>query len=192
VNNDELSDLPVPGWHNRMNAICAATAALATGCSREAIHCGLRSYRGLPQRIELIAEIDGRRIYNDSTATTPESTIAALESVGRPTFLIAGGRDKGLDFTEMLETVGRLTLGAAFYGEVGPKLLHRLKASHVETVAIAVLTLDEGIGWCWNQSKPGEAIVFSPGCSSHDQFRNFRERGDRFAELVSRLAKDNE
>jgi UDP-N-acetylmuramoylalanine--D-glutamate ligase len=190
VSNDELPGLPVPGWHNRMNAICAATAALPARCSREAVERGLLGFRGLPQRMELIAEIDGRRIYNDSTSTTPESTIAALESLDCPTFLIAGGRDKGFDFTEMLESIGRLTVGAAFYGEIGPMLCQRLKVSHVDTVALAVPMLDEALAWCWELSEPGEAIMLSPGCSSHDQFRNFRERGERFAELVSCLATD--
>ncbi len=103
-------------------------------------------------------------------------------------FLIAGGRDKGFDFTEMIEAIGRLAVGAAFYGELGPKLHDRLKASHVDATVAAVVTLDEALDWCWRQSEPGDAIVLSPGCSSHDQFRNFRERGERFAELVDRIA----
>ena len=152
----------------------------------------LLGFRGLPQRMERIAEIDGRAFCNDSTSTTPESTIAALESVDRPTLLMAGGRDKGFDFTEMIETIGRLTVGSAFYGDVGPKLCDRLKASHVDTVAIAVPTLDDALDWCWDLSEPGDVIVLSPGCSSHDQFRNFRERGERFSQLVDRLAKKNE
>ena len=126
VADDELPRLPVPGWHNRMNAACAATAALAAGCSRDAIDRGLQSFRGLPQRMERIAEIEGRTFYNDSTSTTPESTIAALESVGKPALLLAGGHDKGFDFTEMVETIGRLAVGAAFFGEIGPKLHDRL------------------------------------------------------------------
>ncbi len=189
VNGDELPELMVPGWHNRMNAICAATAALAVGCSRDSVTQGLLGYLGLPQRMELIAEIDGRRFFNDSTSTTPESTIAALESQDRPVLLLAGGHDKGFDFTEMVEATGRLTVGAALYGEIGPKLYKRLKASHVGSAAIAVPTLAAALRWCWEQSKPGNAIVLSPGCSSHDQFRNFRERGERFSELVSGLAK---
>jgi UDP-N-acetylmuramoylalanine--D-glutamate ligase len=184
---DELPRLPVPGWHNRMNAACAATVALAAECSRAAVERGLLGFRGLPQRMEQIAEIAGRTFYNDSTSTTPESTIAALESLDRPVFLIAGGRDKGFDFTEMIEATGRLALGAAFYGEVGPKLRDLLKAWHVDATVVAVLTLDEALDWCWSQSEPGDAIVLSPGCSSHDQFRNFRERGERFTELVFRL-----
>ena len=98
VSIDELPRLPVAGWHNRLNAACAATAALGAGYSRTAVERGLLGFRGLPQRMERIAEIAGRTFYNDSTSTTPESTIAALESLDRPAFLIAGGRDKGFDF----------------------------------------------------------------------------------------------
>ncbi len=218
VDNDDLPPLPMPGWHNRLNAVCAATAALAAGCSRAAIDRGLRDFRGLPQRMEMIAEIDGRTFFNDSTSTTPESTIAALESLRCPTLLLAGGHDKGLDFTEMVETIGRLAVGTAFYGEVGPKLYERLLlvadandtsltghplAGQRRTLPVPSLALQacmavpslalqacmaDALAWCWSISEPGDAIVLSPGCSSHDQFRNFRERGQRFAELVSRLA----
>jgi UDP-N-acetylmuramoylalanine--D-glutamate ligase len=188
VADDELPPLQVPGWHNRLNAVCAATAALGAGCNRAAIDRGLQSFRGLPQRMESIAQTAGRTFYNDSTSTTPESTIAALESVGGPTFLLAGGRDKGFDVTEMVETIGRLAVGAAFFGEIGPKLHDRLQASHVDCLSIAAPTLDEAIEWCWRRSEPGDAIVLSPGCSSHDQFRNFRERGERFSALVGQLA----
>ena len=188
VADGALSRLPVPGWHNRMNAACAATAALAARCSRDAIDRGLQSFRGLPQRMELIAQVKDRTFYNDSTSTTPESTIAALESIGQPTFILAGGHDKGFDFTEMVETIGRTAVGSAFFGEIGLRLHDRLLASHVDCASIAVPTLDEALDWCWHNSQPGDAIVFSPGCSSHDQFRNFRERGERFEELVRRLA----
>ncbi len=157
--DEELPELQVPGWHNRLNAACAATAALGAGCSREAIDRGLRSFRGLPQRMQRIAEIEGRTFYNDSTSTTPESTIAALESVGGPALLLAGGHDKGLDFSEMVETIGRLAVGAAFFGQIGPELHDRLRASHVDCLSIAVPTLDEALDWCWRNSQPGDAIV---------------------------------
>jgi UDP-N-acetylmuramoylalanine--D-glutamate ligase len=183
----ELPILQMPGWHNRINAACAASAALAAGCSREAINCGLTAFRGLPQRMERIAEIKGRTFYNDSTSTTPESTIAALESLDRPVILLAGGHDKGLDFTAMVEAIGRLAAAAGFFGEIGPMLHDRLKVSHADCNSIAAPTLDAALDWCWGVSQAGDSIVLSPGCSSHDQFRNFRERGERFSELVQRL-----
>jgi len=189
VADDLLPGLLVPGWHNRTNAACAATAALGAGCSRNAMESGLQSFRGLPQRMQPIAQIEARTFYNDSTSTTPESTIAALESFGKPALLIVGGHDKGLDFTEMIEMIGRLAAGTAFFGEIGPHLHGRLMASHVDCLSIAVPTLEDSVDWCWRKSRPGDSIILSPGCSSHDQFRNFRQRGERFEELVKQLAK---
>ena len=185
--DETLPRLQVPGRHNRTNAACAAAAASGAGCSREIIDRGLSSFRGLPQRMELIARIAGRTFYNDSTSTTPESTIAALESVGEPAFLLAGGHDKGFDFTEMIDSVGRLAVGAAFFGQVGAALNDRLRALHVDCASIAVPTLEDALDWCWHGSRPGDAIILSPGCSSHDQFRNFHERGQRFEHLVRQI-----
>jgi UDP-N-acetylmuramoylalanine--D-glutamate ligase len=192
VADEELPRLRVPGRHNRMNAACAATAACGAGCSREIIGRGLNSFRGLPQRMELIAQIAGRTFYNDSTSTTPESAIAALESADRPAFLLAGGHDKGFDFTEMVRAIARLAAGTAFFGQVGAKLHDGLRASRVDCVSIAVPALEDALDWCWRRSRPGDAIILSPGCSSHDQFRNFRERGERFDRLVSQLRAQSE
>ena len=174
-----------------MNAACAATAALGAGCSREAIDRGLQSFRGLPQRMERIAQIEGRTFYNDSTSTTPESTIAALESVGKPALLLAGGHDKGFDFTEMIETIGRLAVGTAFFGEIGPRLHDRLAASHVDCLSIAVPTLDEALDWCWRQFRARRcdralARLFQP--RPVPQFP--RARG-AVRGVGGRLAKDN-
>jgi UDP-N-acetylmuramoylalanine--D-glutamate ligase len=190
VADEALPRLQVPGWHNRMNAACAATAACSAGCSRDAIDRGLNSFRGLPQRMELIAQIAGRTFYNDSSSTTPESTIAALESADRPTLLLAGGHDKGFDFTEMVDSIARLAAGTAFFGQAAAKLHDWLQASHVGCVSIAVPTLEDALNWCWHCSETGDAIILSPGCSSHDQFRNFRERGEYFSELLRRLAAE--
>lgn len=192
VPDDEIPPLRVPGWHNRMNAACAATAALAAGCRRTAIASGLESFGGLPQRMERIARIESREFYNDSTSTTPESTIAALESLSQPAFILAGGRDKGFDFTEMVETIGRLAVGAAFFGEIAAKLNDRLQASSADCLAVAVETMVEALEFCWRNSRPGDAIVLSPGCSSHDQFRHFQQRGERFNELLRELGGRND
>ncbi len=192
VPEETLPRLQVPGRHNRTNAACAATAASGAGCSREIIDRGLNSFRGLPQRMELSTRIAGRAFYNDSTSTTPESAIAALESVGAPAFLLAGGHDKGFDFTEMVDAIGRLAVGTAFFGQVGASLHDRLQASQVACASIAVPTLEDALDWCWHGSRPGDAIILSPGCSSHDQFRNFHERGQRFQQLVSQLRSQME
>ena len=188
---EPLADVPpltVPGDHNRINAACAAAAALAVGCDAEAVDCGLLAFRGLPQRLELFATIDGRRFYNDSTATTPESTIAALHSLAEPIWLLAGGRSKGFDFGPLATAIAARARGAAFFGSVRDELQAAVAARAPGFACMATELLDNALAWCWQRSRPGDAIVLSPACASTDQFRNFRHRGQRFVELVSELA----
>jgi UDP-N-acetylmuramoylalanine--D-glutamate ligase len=186
---DALPPLLVPGAHNRTNAACAAAAATAAGCSAVAVRRGLATFGGLPQRLEWFAMVDGRRFYNDSTSTTPQSTVAALQSLPPPVWLLVGGHDKGFDFQEMLAAIARHAAGTAFYGEVGGALLGRLTAQFPGAVATSVATMDAALRWCWQRSQPGDAIVLSPACSSHDQFRNFRQRGEAFVDAVGSLTQ---
>jgi UDP-N-acetylmuramoylalanine--D-glutamate ligase len=184
---EEIPELQVPGRHNRINAACAAAAAMAGGCGREAVEAGLRAFCGLPQRLEPCGTAAGRRFYNDSAATTPESTIAALESLAEPIWLLAGGRDKGFDFSRLAAVMASRARGAAFFGSVAESLRLRVAAVRPDLPCAAVETMDQAIQWCWSRSQPGDAILLSPACSSHDQFRNFRERGERFAARVAEL-----
>ena len=184
----ELSELPrlsISGEHNRRNAACAMAAARAVGCSQSAIEDGLRAFGGLSQRMELVAEIDGRSFYNDSAATTPESTISALRSIERPLWLLAGGRNKGLDLDELAGEIVRTAKGAAFFGSVGEQLRRQVIAQNESFPCVAVSTMNEALRWCRRQSAPGGAIVLSPGCASTDQFTNYRQRGEEFAKMVN-------
>jgi UDP-N-acetylmuramoylalanine--D-glutamate ligase len=185
---EDLPLLPVPGRHNRINAACAAAAAAAIGCDREAIGRGLERFRPLPQRLEWLAVIEGRRFYNDSAATTPESTIAALGSLEMPVWLLAGGKSKGADFAPLAAEIARRTRGAALFGSSGGELHERIHGQAPQFPCVAVETMDEALAWCWTRSRPSEAIVLSPACASTDQFRNFRQRGEHFVELVRHLA----
>ena len=187
-----LEDTQVPplllqGKHNRRNARCAAAVARGIGCGEEAIRRGLRSFVGLPGRLERIAVVDGRAFYNDTTATTPESTIAALQSLESPVWLLAGGSDKGIDFAPLATAVTENAQGAAFFGATAAKLRGLTVARTPGYACIEVQTMSEALDWCWSRSRPGDCLVLSPGCASHDQFQNFRDRGERFDALVSRL-----
>jgi UDP-N-acetylmuramoylalanine--D-glutamate ligase len=179
----EIPPLGVPGEHNRRNAVCAATAAAAAGCPPAAVWQGLASFRSLEQRLELTAVIAGRRIYNDSASTTPESTIAGLLALGGP-----GGRDKGADVAPLAEAIAEHTCGAAFFGAVRMHLHRDVAARAPRLPTTAVETLDEALRWCWDRSRPGESIVLSPAFASQDQFQNYRARGERFAALVCALS----
>jgi UDP-N-acetylmuramoylalanine--D-glutamate ligase len=185
---DDLPALAVPGRHNRVNAAYAAAAATAAGCEPEDVRRGLEGFRGLPQRLEWFAVVDGRSFYNDSTATTPESTVAALESLDVPVWLLAGGQSKGFDFGPLAEAIVARARGAAFFGSAREELLAQIAARTPSLPCMAVETLEEALKCCWPRSEPGEAIVLSPACASTDQFLNFRQRGERFVEMVRRLA----
>jgi UDP-N-acetylmuramoylalanine--D-glutamate ligase len=185
---DDLPPLSVPGEHNRINAVCAAAAAIGAGCAADQVRRGLEAFRGLPQRLELIATIDGRRFYNDSTATTPESTIAALQALEVPAWLLAGGKSKGFDFAPLAVKIAGRACGAAFFGSTRFELIERVTAIDARFPCIEINTMQEALDWCWRRSRPGDAIVLSPACASTDQFRNFRQRGEQFDDMVRRLA----
>ena len=105
--DDHLPPLAVHGQHQRCNAACAAGAARAAGCSAEAIHRGLQNFRGLPHRLQFVAEVDGRPFYNDSMATTPESVMAAVAAFREGAWFLVGGYDKGLDYGAMAAELAR-------------------------------------------------------------------------------------
>ena len=189
---ESLPPLDVPGRHNQENAACAAAAARAAGCSATAIDSGLRAFRGLPHRLELVDQIAGRKFYNDSMATTPESVIAALDALGcvdgqnGPTWLLAGGHNKGADFAAMGRAMVRRARGAAFFG-AARNALHA-SVDSCELPCTTTETLAEALDWCWQRSQRGDHIVLSPACASYDQFVDFAERGETFVRYVRRLA----
>jgi UDP-N-acetylmuramoylalanine--D-glutamate ligase len=187
VPESEIPELAVGGRHNRANAVRAATAALGVGCGRAAVGRGLSAFAGLPGRLELVATIQGRRFYNDTASTTPESTIAALETLGSETWLLAGGCDKGSDLAPLSEAVVRSARGAALFGALRNVLAGMVRDSSPRFPSTATETMEEALRWCWQRSTPGESIVLSPACSSHDQFQNFQERGARFVASVRAL-----
>jgi len=190
--------LRLPGLHYRIDAACAATAARGLGCADGVIREALSRFAGLPQRTELVAMIDGRSFWNDSSSTTPESTIAALESLGGPLWLLAGGKDKGMDLGPFCEAIVRRAAGAAFFGSSRHVLHEKLRAlEHVSRLpkssrlrkSVAVESLAEAFRWCWDHSQPGDTILLSPACASTDQFQNYRRRGEAFVELIRGLRR---
>jgi UDP-N-acetylmuramoylalanine--D-glutamate ligase len=176
--------LPIPGRHNQINAACAVATAMAAGCDSEAIQQGLKYFSPLPQRLEKVAEIDGRHFYNDSTATTPESTIAALRSLDIPVWLLAGGKNKGFDFSPLVNEIAHRAKGAAFFGSAAIELHRQTTTMCNDFPCVAVDAMDAALQWCWKHSQPGDAIILSPACASTDQFTNFQQRGRHFVDLI--------
>ena len=187
VPDEEIPLLRLVGRHHRQNAACAAAAAAALGCSRSSIEQALREFAGLSHRCELISETAGLRFYDDSAATTPESTIAALQSIEEPLWLLAGGKDKGADWDELARAIVAWGRGAAFFGDVGATLRRRVLDRAPDFECYAAETMAEAFAWCVAHSRRGEAILLSPACSSQDQFRDYVQRAGRFVELVRKF-----
>ncbi len=189
---DQLPTLKVPGLHNRINACLAATAAAAAGCDEAAIQRALAEFSGLPHRLQKVGKVAGRRFYNDSKGTTPAATCAALAAVDGPIWLLAGGYDKGVDFDDLGRAIAQRVHGAAVFGAAGTKLRAAIERSGGRCELSESESLASALAWCWERSQWGDAIVLSPACSSHDQFRDFVERGNRFVDLVRRLESETD
>ncbi len=187
---ERIPEMTVPGLHNRCNARLAAAVGEALGIDPDRIRKGLVSFGGLPQRLEPIGELQGRRFIDDSAATTPESTMAALQADLGPLWLLAGGRTKGADLGPLAARIVRSACGAAFYGESAEDLAAQVLGRSPDFPATATRTLDEAVAWCWERSRPGQCLVLSPGCSSHDQFQNYRQRSQYYRQQVETLIRD--
>ena len=182
-----VSDLPplsVSGRHNLANAALADAAARRVDCTDQAIEMGLRKFCGLPDRLESVGTLGGRRVFNDSSSTTPESTIAALETFEGPIWLLAGGADKGVPYVELADRISELADGTVLYGQVAEELAEMLTSRNTSHFCHAVKTLPEAFAACMEKAPADAVILFSPGCSSHDQFVNYRARGEAFVKLI--------
>jgi UDP-N-acetylmuramoylalanine--D-glutamate ligase len=185
--DERIPALAIAGRHQRINAACAAAAAESWGCPASSIEQALAGFAGLPHRLQLVGERSGRRFYDDSKATTPESTLAAIESLDGRAWWLIGGADKGAEFDVLLAALARHAAGAAFYGTTGSRLFALASERHPGLLCTRVDTLRAAIEWCWRASSPGESIVLSPACASLDQFDDYVARARHFVESIAAL-----
>lgn len=181
--------LKIPGLHNRYDAALALAAARALDIPDETSRKALESFVGVPGRLELVREVGGIKIYNDTTATTPEATLAALQALQPTTYplqpriiLIMGGADKDLDMNALLfEIPNRVKRTILLAGTGTNRVLEFLpEASVFDTLANAVR---EAV----SAAEPGDTILFSPAFASFGMFKNEYDRGDQFNALVQKL-----
>ena len=183
-----VGELAIDGLHNRQNAALAAAAAEAAGVSESIIREALASFRGLAHRLQFVDSVAARRFYNDSKATSPSASIAAVAALEGPLWLVAGGVSKNAPLDEWSAHVVNRACGAAVFGAAGGALAESLRKKRHDYKVFQCETLAEALEWCWHQSRPHEAILLSPACASFDQFRDFQARGDAFCKWVSALA----
>lgn len=186
-----LSALQLIGRHNVDNACAALSIVKFLGVSDIDIENGLKSFPGLPHRLEFVRELDGVKYYNDSFSSAPPATLAAIKSFDQPEILILGGTDKGGDFHELAYEVSiRKNIKKIFLiGEMRynlAKVLGALVGSH-EIEIVDDQTLKPIVEQAKKSAVPGDVILLSPGCASFDMFLNFYDRGDQFRAIVNSL-----
>jgi UDP-N-acetylmuramoylalanine--D-glutamate ligase len=182
----------LPGLHNRQNAAAAAAVCLARGLNPEAVAEGLRSFRGVAHRLELVAERGGIRFVNDSKATNVDSTVVALRSFAGAVHLILGGDGKGQDFSPLAPLVSERCAAVYLIGADAEPISAALAHTGVPLVAAgdlasAVALAEPQASQSATQLRSGQfaTVLLSPACASYDQFTNFEARGDAFRGLVT-------
>jgi UDP-N-acetylmuramoylalanine--D-glutamate ligase len=180
-----VGDITLRGRHNVAN-VCAATA-IAAACDivPAAVASAVRAFKAPQHRLELVDTIGGVGFYNDSIATAPERTLAALLSFEEPIVLMLGGRDKNLPLDEMLEEARKRCRAVACFGESGSMLAAAAAATGLNVVSCDTMAgaFDEAVVL----AQPGDVVLLSPACTSFDAYPNFELRGEEFRELVARL-----
>lgn len=175
------------GEHNRLNVLAACAIAHAAGFSPEAMRDGVRGFRGVPHRLEFIRTWRGAQWYNDSIATAPERTIAAIRSFDGPLILFLGGRDKDLPWEDLAKLVHQRVDHVVIFGEAAEKIESalgpRVPGNRPFSQA-RVANLKDAVLSASRVAQPGFVVLFSPGGTSYDEFKDFAERGERFKEWV--------
>jgi UDP-N-acetylmuramoylalanine--D-glutamate ligase len=178
------------GDHNVLNVMAAFAIGFAIGLSLDAMLKAVKDFRGVAHRLEFVREWKGTKWYNDSIATAPERTMAAIRSFSEPIILLLGGRDKNLPWDELAGLVRTRVERVVLFGEAAEKIAAVLNEAHgpLQNTVERCKNLNEAVQAAARMSKPGDVILLSPGGTSFDQFRDFEERGEAFRKWVSELS----
>ena len=179
--DDELPAEPlIRGAHNRENAAAATAAARAAGIDDEPIAAALRSFAGVPHRLEVVGERAGVHYVNDSKATNVAAALRGLAAyAGEPVHLILGGSRKNEDFAPLAAAVGPNVRSVHLIGEEGPRIGELVDG-------FADGTLERAVAHAAELAEPGDVVLLSPACASYDQFADFEERGEAFRRLATK------
>jgi len=176
--------IKIPGRHNVENVMAAILAARLCGCSQEDIIAAVADFRGLPHRIEYAGEVKGVKFYDDSKGTNVGSVERALQTFTQPVVLLLGGRDKDGDFDTLQPLLAERTKQIVLFGEARDRIESLIGAGvpveKKEKLREAVLS-------AYQKAVSGDVVLLSPGCASFDEFKNYKERGDYFKEVVRSL-----
>lgn len=177
-------EISIRGEHNVANSLAAALAARSMGVEVDSIRQALKTFKGLPHRMEFAREVDGIEWVNDSKATNTDSVWYALGSFSTPVILIAGGRDKNSDFTVLRDRIQEGVRSVVLLGEATEKIEEALRGL---CPLVRAASLKEAVNRARALAHRGDVVLLSPGCASFDMFKNFEDRGEQFKTIVGQL-----
>ncbi len=180
-----VDEVPLPGAHLRADVLAAALGARLAGVAPAAIARGIRGFHGVPHRLETLGVRNGARWVNDSQATIPPAAMAALDAFGAaPVVLIAGGKDKGLDYAEFADRIAMRCRAAVLIGETADELA-RLVGDRVPVRRAG--SMDDAVHTAAELAEPGDVVLLSPAAASFDMFTDYAARGDAFRRAAAAL-----
>ncbi|MBC8043685.1 MAG: UDP-N-acetylmuramoyl-L-alanine--D-glutamate ligase [Rhizobacter sp.] len=183
MRQDEISTR-IRGTHNVYNSLAAALASRALEIRKEVIRDSIKNFEGVEHRLEFVRELGGTEFINDSKATTVNALWYALDTLQSGVVLIAGGKDKGNDYSKVKPLVRKKVKAIIAIGESKKKLVAEFAGV---TKVIEAATMDEAVRLARREAKDGDTVLLSPACASFDMFSNFEERGEVYKRLVSSL-----
>ena len=183
INTNELKLI---GNHNYENVMAAMGIGYYMGVSFVDIVDACKEFSGLEHRVEFVREKNGVKYYNDSKGTNPDAAIKAIDAMKGKILLIAGGRDKGVDYGDFIIKVKEKVRYLILIGEAKKKIAHKARDLNYNSVIFAD-TLDEAVDIANSYSNVGDNVLLSPACSSFDMFKSYEERGEKFKEKVMSL-----
>lgn len=185
-----IEGLRILGQHNLYNVLAACATAEIIKLQPKAIQEAINTFKGVPHRLELVSEKHGVRWYNDSIATAPERTLAAIESFTEPIILLLGGKDKNLPWDRLVLSIHQQVDHVVLFGADAQKIEAALVKSDGISRPYSIdrtLGLDDAIQVAYRIAQAGDVVLLSPGATSYDEFKDFEERGERFRLCVHQL-----
>jgi len=179
-------ELGLRGPHNLYNSLAAAVAARVMEVQDDVIRQSLASFEGVPHRLETVATLGGVRYVNDSKATNVNAVWYALESFDAPIVLIAGGRDKGNDYSALRPLIRQRVRGVVAIGESADTVMQEL--GEEAPLAAEARSMEDALAKAREMAERGDVILLSPACSSFDMYDDYEHRGDTFRRLVRNLS----
>ena len=179
-----VDDMKIQGVHNLENALAAAALSLSAGADRRAVETVLKEFPGLEHRLEFVREKKGVTYINDSKGTNVGAVVKSVEGFTKPVILIAGGLDKGSDFSPLYDLIRRKVKLLVLIGKAADKMA---KALGTSTETVFARTLEDGVRLAAAKAVSGDVVLLSPACASFDMFKDFEDRGRQFKKAVKAL-----